>query len=139
VRVFGTAGVTLTNANITPITGVTTTVTVPANGFVHVSSQGGVSMNNTTAGAGGVVDVYLVVDGALDIVDRVPVFNNGVAAPDIRNWHLSTVLPALGAGSHTISISAVRVSTNSGAVQPIVGGNGGAVTQGVLNVMVLKP
>jgi hypothetical protein len=138
-RVFGTAQVTLNTANITPVTGVTQTFTVPANGFVYVSSQGGVSMNNTTAGAGGVVDVYLVVDGALDIVDRVPVFNNGVTAPDIRMWHLSTVLPALSAGSHTISISAVRVTSNSGAVQPIVGGNGGLVTQGVLNVMVLRP
>jgi len=139
VRVASTAAVTLpTNGGaLIPIPGLTTTVTVPASASVYVSADGGVTTNSFGAGDGAMFQVYLVVDGALNVVKSV-VVENGAFASSITNFSLANTFTGLSTGPHTFTISTLRSQATAGLSSPMVCGNSASTLQCGLNVLVLK-
>jgi len=138
--VYGTGPVLLstTATGFTLIPGLSTTITVPTDSFVYIATDGGVATTALEDDDGSVVDVALVVDNAL------PPSGGGYAQLAVANspalpvfmsqrWSMSVIMQ-LSAGTHTID---VRARTTYGA-DANVSGDGTSVSQGSLNVVVLK-
>ncbi len=135
--VWSTSGVTITPASaFTVVPGLSTTVTVPANSKVFITSYGGIQTTSASAFGFSLVDVVLFVDGALvtnGAYQRLNAINNGIVGA-FAYWSISTA-PVIPAGVHTFSIQAKGNGSGSDAT---VGGNSNSVLQGELTIMFLK-
>jgi hypothetical protein len=135
VTVFGTATIS-PGAAFVVIPNLTTTVNVPANAVVLISTDGGVSTTSAVTTGVSRVDIALHVDGAL-LPDggyrRVIAQNTGGSVTTIENYAMSARL-VLPAGNHTFD---VRAALQSGSPAN-VGGNNASVLQGQLTVTILK-
>jgi hypothetical protein len=137
--VFGTATLTVTPTTVaTLIPGLTTTVDVPANSVVMISTDGGVATTSTAATGFSTVDVVIAVDGALlanggykRIIAANTTGITGVFAP----WSMSAVV-TLAPGLHTIQVQAA--GTGGASANATLSGDATNVNQGSLSVLVLK-
>jgi hypothetical protein len=109
--VYGTASLTVTTFTLVDIPGLTTTVTVPANSVLYISTDGGVTLANTAtvASASAQVDIALLIDGSVvprGGFHRLSVFDNTAVWQDpIENWSMAVTAP-LAPGNHTIKVQA---------------------------------
>jgi collagen triple helix repeat protein len=136
--VFGTGPLTVTPATpATLIPGLTTTIVVPAGSVVLLTTEGAILTTSATATGFSIVDVFLVIDGAIvgnGGYQRVVAANTTGLINMITAWSLSQVVP-VAAGSHTFTVAASGVGVGSNAT---VSGNNTTATQGTLNVVILK-
>ena len=118
------------------IPNLTTTINVPANAMVLVSTDGGIQTTSAVTTGVSRVDIALQVDGALlpsGSYRRVIAQNTGGSTTTIENYAMATSL-ALPAGNHTIAVVAALQSGSAANV----GGNSASVLQGQLTVTILK-
>lgn len=126
-----------TNPPFQQIPGLSTTVTVPANSAVLVSTYGGIQTQGTLERDYSAVDIALHVNGAVPpqgAWQRVTAANTTGLTRTLAYWHITTVV-SLPAGTHTFT---VRARPSSGGVAASVGGDNTTVTQPELNVTVLR-
>jgi hypothetical protein len=137
--VFGTAPLAVNlGSPFALIPGLTQSITVPANSKVYISADGGVRTDGIASTSFSVVDVALVIDGALPAdagFRRVMAVNSTGATGVIQNWNLGTVV-ALTPGSHTIAVHAG--GAGFGNATATVSGNNFSVIQGQLTVVIIK-
>ena len=135
VEVASTGQLQVSSAtNFTLIPGMTTTVAIPANARVHVSTNGGVQCT-AVGNAYSVVDVALFVDDAITAgQQRVVAANTAALAQTISNWSFgrSFTLPA---GNHEFEVRAAGVDANA-ATANVSSGTAPQI-QGVLTVTVV--
>jgi hypothetical protein len=136
--VFSNAGVTITPATtFTLIPNMTQTITIPANSFVYIASDGGIQTTATAATGFSNIDVALFADGVLlpnAAYARIHALNSAGLIGVIQYWNFSTIA-ALTPGAHTITVQARGVGNGSNAT---VGGDNSTVMQGSLTVMIIK-
>ncbi len=126
-----------TNPPFQQIPGLSTTVTVPANSAVLVSTYGGIQTQGALERDYSSVDIALHVNGSVPpqgAWQRVTAANTPGLSRTLAYWHITTVVQ-LPAGTHTFT---VRARPNSGGVAASVGGDNTTVTQPELNVTVLR-
>ena len=135
--VWSTGSTTITPASgFTIVPGLSTTVTVPANSKVFVTSYGGIQTTSSSAFGFSVVDVVLFVDGVIvpdGAYQRLNAINGGLVNA-FAYWSISTA-PVISAGVHTFSIRAKGHNLGSDAT---VGGDSASVLQSELTIMFLK-
>ncbi len=135
---FSTAGLTVTSSlAFTLIPGMTTTVSVPSNSTVLVTTDVGISTNSSSATGYSATDIALVVDGSLLTnggYRRIYCVNNTSNQFAMQQASISQSL-TLSAGSHTIALYAAGGGVGSSSV---VGGSNTSVLQGELTVTILK-
>lgn len=140
VAIHSTASITVgTNSAPADITGMTTTINVPASSRVYLSTDGAIQSTSTATNGFSVVDVFIAVDGvefASGGYQRVLAANTTGVTSMIAPWSMSMVT-TVAAGNHTFSVRAIGVN-QAGAVNATVGGPVGSVLQGTLNVVVVK-
>ena len=131
----GTTFLPLINRQATPtpwavVPGLTQTVTVPADGVLYVTTDGGA---NTVEGEQE-FDISLTVDGqSPDLgIRRHLRLASTLTGPGVTSWSFDRIL-TLPAGQHTLTLLAR--STTEGAVR--VSGGPGSALQGHLNVLIL--
>jgi hypothetical protein len=114
-------------------------VTVPANGIVSISTDGGLLLKSGSSTTGfGVIEVDVLIDGTVPTDGGYRVITIGNSGGTIElgdEWHIALTRP-LSAGPHTISV-AVRVIVSSDAV--LASGHSGGSLQGQLTVLVISP
>lgn len=140
ISVFGTTSLTVTTATTTPtlIPGLTTTVNVPANSVVLISTDGGIATTSTAATGFSIVDVVVRIDGNALLnggYRRVIAANTTGLTAVFAPWAM-TATTVLAQGSHTIQVFAVGNAGASAAAT--VSGDGNSVNQGELSVVILK-
>ena len=137
VTVWNTGLTTITPASgFTIIPGLQTTVTVPANSKVYVSTYGGIQTTSGSLSGFSLVDVALFVDGVLvpeAAYQRLNAINGGVTGA-FAYWAISTA-PTIAAGAHTFT---VRAKGNGSGSNATVGGDNTSVLQGELTVIFVK-
>ena len=135
---YGTSGAVISTVGggffILP--GLVTTLNVPANSVLYISTDGGAQTQSTSTTANSIVDVALFIDGALlpnASLRRLIINNTPSLTQQFVNWSFAeTVL--LSPGSHTIQVAASLIGG-----QPVtVSGNNSSVLQGQLSIVVLK-
>lgn len=136
--VVGSAQLQVSSATttFTVIPGLTSTVTVPADADVYVSTDGGLQNTGTAATDFTAVDVALFVDGVASPSAgqrRITAANNGGINQNIANWSFGRAF-SLSPGSHTFSVRAVHVA---GSTANVSSGSAPAL-QGALTVSILK-
>jgi hypothetical protein len=138
--VFGVTTLSLPSVSevYTMVPGLSQTITVPANSFVYISTDGGVAVNSGTADAGSAVDVGLFVDGNLVGNARRLLPRNTSVAPGtvlmagFETWSMA-LSTELAESTHTIDVGA-RLADGARAV---VSANSG-VLQGKLTILIVK-
>lgn len=128
------------------LTGLTpTTISIPANAQVMVTTTGGVRSQSTVTNGYSVVDLALLIDGGTPVVNgnavanmtRVTAINPASgSAQGYARWSITYSL-SLPAGTHTFGVAAASVNAAMGAAAD-VGGAAGTAMQGQLTVLVLK-
>lgn len=140
VSVFGSSSLTVApTSGQTTIPGLTTNISVPNAAVVYVSTNGGISTTSASSSGLSVVDIFLIVDGAIVAnggYQRVVAANTAGIANNTQAWSTSLVVP-VSAGMHTIAVRALGVNV-AGAVDATVSGNNTSANQGTLSVIVLK-
>jgi len=137
--VWNTAGVTIAPATpFTLIPGMTTTVNIPANSKVLITTYGAVQTTSGAINGYSTVDVVVAIDGFLlpnGAYQRVIAANNGSLTTQFQYWSITTA-PVVAAGSHTFAVFAAGAGgVGSNAT---VGGDTNSVLQGELSVTILK-
>ena len=122
-----------------------TTIAIPANAQVMVTTTGGVRSQSTVTNGYSVLDFALLIDGGTPIVNGNEVANmtrvtasnpaSGTAQGYAR-WSITYAL-SLPAGPHTFAVAAASVNAALGAAAD-VGGAPGTAMQGQLTVLILK-
>jgi len=122
-----------------------TTISIPANAQVMVTTTGGLRSQSTTANGYSVFDVALLIDGGTPTVNgnsvanisRVTAINPASgSAQGYARWSITYAL-SLPAGNHTFGVAAAIVGAALGAGADI-GGGAGTALQAQLTVLVLK-
>jgi Collagen triple helix repeat (20 copies) len=125
---------------MTPLPGLTTTVNVPANAFVFLSTTGGAFSNASGPDGLATVLIDVVVDGV--VLDggsrRVEMIGNGSVPNAIAYWSIARTL-SLTPGPHTITVRAGGAGFASGvsssvSAGPLVNNN----LRGTLDILTLK-
>lgn len=137
---FGTESVAIASETaFTAVPGLAVTIVVPANSFVFVSTDGGVSTNSVVDDGFSVVDVAVFIDGVLVANGgsrRVTAVNNAQLV-GITNYSIAFGTH-LTVGSHTIQVAAVLAAGVLGNNSATVSGGSHSVLQGQLTVIVIK-
>ena len=112
--------------------GLTLTTTVPSGAFVHISTDGQLAPTDSSQSGFAKVLVELWVDNQLLLpVREVRVHNHTFDTANIENWSLS-VTGQVTPGIRTFSVKAVYSFAGPSATAC------GSLTQGTLNVLILK-
>jgi hypothetical protein len=133
--VHGTSGV-VPGAAFTIVPGLDTTINVPSNSLVYVSSDGGAQTSSAATTGFSRVDVALSVDGSLPSsgsYKRLVIANTTGNVTTLDYWSFADTF-ALSPGMHQFAIAALL---NSGS-NATVSGDDNSVLQGHLNVLILK-
>jgi hypothetical protein len=141
ISVFGTSQLSITSSTsgFTLIPGLSTSVTVPSNSFVYITTDGGFYTNSTSTTGYSSVDFAIVIDGNLlsnGGYARITADNpNGTSTVSVHGtrWAMS-LIQQLSAGTHTVEVYAVY---NAGS-SCVVSGDNTQVNQGELSVVILK-
>lgn len=115
VTVISTAELTVAyNTQATLIPGLTTTINVPANAFLLVTTNGLVQTTSTTADGASQILIGVDYDGGTQIVSAqmVSAMNNGIWNKMSTNWSMSRVV-SVPAGSHTFRVIAIGLNNSS--------------------------
>lgn len=133
--VYGTGTLSATSSVTTPtlVPGLTQTITVPANSFVSIFSDGAFATTSSASTGQSTIDVYIYVDGAATWVRRYIAANTTGLGGVYTNWAIG-ISGTLTAGNHTIEIRAAYVSGSTANVSS----NSGTIRQGQLTVNILK-
>jgi hypothetical protein len=138
--VYGIGPLTVTpSSGFAVIPGMTQTVTVPANGAVLISTNGGAQVDSTASDGYSVVDVAVFIDGTLaqqGLYQRLVISNTAQWTGMFGYWSMQAAVP-LSAGQHTITVDSAGYSS-SGSDTALVGESDGYVTQPALTVTVLN-
>ena len=118
------------------VPGLSTTIDVPENASVMITTSGGVQTTSMSTTGVSRVDVAIFVDGALvpqGGYRRVIAANTGGSTSSIAYWSFG-VAYTLPPGSHTITVQSMLQSGNNANVS----GNSNSVLQGALVAAVVK-
>lgn len=131
--------VTTSITTFTIIPGLTTTINVPSDCFVMISTDGSFNTNSTSQTGYSTLDFAIFVDGS-DLPNgahsRVTASNPGGISSVTstgNQWSLST-FQFLSAGTHTIDVRTVYIS----GVSANVSSSSAASRQGSLNVLIIR-
>ena len=111
-----------------------TTVNVPANSEVFISTDGGIGTTSNSSTGFSIVDVIIGVDDQVAQFRRVIAANTTGLTNMIAYWSFA-VSRTLTAGQHTIEVAAKSGGFSSDAT---VSGDGSSVLQGQLTVMIIN-
>lgn len=136
--VYGTGSLTAATANsFVLVPGLTQTLTVPAGYSAYMLSEGGLVTTSTATNGYSLVDVVLMVDGAIvpnGGYNRIAAANTTGVIGISNRWSMSLRVP-LSAGSHTF---AVQATFNAGTAAATVSGNNTSPLRGSLVVVLFK-
>jgi hypothetical protein len=139
ITVYSTGGVVIGPATpFTLVPGLTTTVNVPANTKVSISSYGAVQTTSGSFSGFSIVDVVLMVDGVIlpsGAYHRVIAANTPGLISMFQYWAFTTA-PVISAGSHTFTVMAA--GTGGSSVNATVAGDTNSVLQGELTLVFVK-
>lgn len=137
----GTSQLQLPGGSSTPtlVPGLSLTVTAPSNGFVLVSTSGGIQTTSLSATGFSIVDIGIYVDGVIPpngVIQRHLVTNNNALTQQWVYWNVSDLLFLTYPGTHTIEIKAVNSTITSATAN--ISGDSSTVLQGRLSIAVIK-
>ena len=141
ISAYGTGSLTTTTFTFADVPGLTTTVNVPANSVLYISTDGGISpaLTATSASTSVIVDVALFIDGTVSRggFTRVSVLDNGgVWQQPTGSWSLALTAP-LTPGNHTIKVQARLAGSLNAPGGAIVSSGDSTILQGSLNVLTI--
>ena len=122
---------------MTLVPGLAQTETVPINGRMFITTDGGFQTTSTLATGFSAIDVAVFVDGvqlSQGGTRRVTCLNNGGLIQNICTWSIS-VAPALSLTSHSIEVRVADLGIGSNAT---VSGDSSSLLQGELTVIPLR-
>jgi len=141
-NVYGSTALAVSpDQGLTLIPGLAETITVPANSFAYVSTEGGVETESEATDGFSATGIYLAVDGVplyersgtLDGAQLVEPANNGTLTSAVADWSMSAVVP-VSAGTYTFQVAAE--GAGSGDTAEVSGGTN-SYNEGTLSVLIL--
>ena len=141
--VYGTGTLTRTagQTSFALIPGLTTSITIPANGtyYVYIATDGGLQTQSGLADGFSACDITLFIDGSAVSNGghkRLTALNNAGLTGNTSFWSMSLSVP-LSAGTHTIAVHGAS-SGLSGQAGTTIGGGNSSMFQPSLTTLLLK-